>query len=160
VQWSEAVPVDLVIPGQVPWHWDVEYVAAKHQYFALVAAYPDGLTCSATSVWFATSEDGTSWKTSPYPLLVPGHNQAMRDVVYRSTFQYHARSDALSVWFSGARYEFATYRWSVTSARYTMAELYRRVGEPGTAGAGRDMLPAPRTAIDRAASEAFVRNFP
>jgi hypothetical protein len=160
VHWSAPQAVDLKIPGQVPWHWDVQYVAAKRQYWALVAAYPDGQACSATAVWFATSENGTTWKSSPTPLLAPGWNAAMHDVVYRSTFRYHASSNAVSVWFSGARYDHAKYNWSVASARYTLAELYQRVGEPGGTTAQRDVRPAPRSAVDRAAIDAFVKRFP
>jgi hypothetical protein len=149
-----------VIPGQVPWHLDVQYIPAKRQYWALVAAYPNEMACNATALYFATSDDGTTWKASPYPLLAAGKVDAMRDVVYRSTFHYYPRSQAVSVWYSGARLVASRYHWSVASARYSLAELYRRVGEPGALASLRNRVPAPSMIVDHAAVEAFARNFP
>lgn len=126
--WSAPEGMTLRVPGRVPWHWDVQYVAAKAEYWALVAAYPEGTTCSHTAVYFARSADGTTWKVSPTPLLAPGEFEPLRDVVYRSSFHYHDGSDAVSVWFSGARIEGNTFRYAVASARYPYAELVRRVG--------------------------------
>ena len=40
VTWGDPVLVTLRIPGRVPWHWDVQYIAAKSEYWALIAAYP------------------------------------------------------------------------------------------------------------------------
>jgi hypothetical protein len=128
ITWDAPQPVALRIPGRVPWHWDVQYVAAKQEYWALVAAYPEGTTCSRTAVYFARSADGTAWNVSPTPLLGPGEFDPLRDVVYRSSFHYHEGSDAVSVWFSGARLEGNAFRYAVVSARYPYAELLRRVG--------------------------------
>jgi len=52
----------------------------------------------------------------------------LRDVVYRSSFHYHEGSDAVSVWFSGARVEGNAFTYAVASARYPYEELMRRVG--------------------------------
>jgi hypothetical protein len=128
ITWSAPVGVALRVPGRVPWHWDVQYVSAKSEYWALIAAYPEGTTCSQTAVYFARSVDGTTWKVSPTPLLAPGEFEPLRDVVYRSSFHYHDGSDAVSVWFSGARAEGRVFTYAVASARYPYAELMRRVG--------------------------------
>ena len=128
VTWGEPELVTLRLPGRVPWHWDVQYVAAKSEYWALVAAYPDGATCSRTSVYFARSADGTTWNVSPTALLGPGEFEPLRDMVYRSSFHYHEGSDAVSVWFSGGRLEGNAFRYAIASARYPYAELLRRVG--------------------------------
>jgi hypothetical protein len=128
ITWGAAESVTLHVPGRVPWHWDVQYVAAKSEYWALVAAYPEGTSCSQTAVYFARSADGTTWKVSPTPLLAAGQFEPMRDLVYRSSFHYHDGSDAVSVWFSGARREGNGFVYSVASARYPYAELLRRVG--------------------------------
>jgi hypothetical protein len=128
VSWGQPELVNLHVPGRVPWHWDVQYVAAKSEYWALVAAYPEGTTCSRTAVYFARSADGTTWKVSPTPLLSPGEFEPLRDVVYRSSFHYHDGSDAVSVWFSGARLEGNAFRYAVASARYPYSEMLRRVG--------------------------------
>lgn len=128
ITWNAPEPVILRIPGRVPWHWDVQYVPAKSEYWALVAAYPEGTSCSRTAVYFARSTDGTTWRVSPTALLGPGEFEPLRDVVYRSSFHYHDGSDAVSVWFSGAKLEGSAFRYAVASARYPYAELLRRVG--------------------------------
>jgi hypothetical protein len=127
ISWGAAERVNLRVPGRVPWHWDVQYIAAKSEYWALVAAYPEGATCSQTAVYFARSDDGSTWQVSPTPLLAPGQFEPLRDVVYRSSFHYHEGSDAVSIWFSGARLEGRTFSYAVASARYPYAELIRRV---------------------------------
>jgi hypothetical protein len=127
ISWGAAERVNLRVPGRVPWHWDVQYIAAKSEYWALVAAYPEGAACSQTAVYFARSDDGSTWQVSPTPLLAPGQFEPLRDVVYRSSFHYHEGSDAVSIWFSGARLEGRTFSYAVASARYPYAELIRRV---------------------------------
>jgi len=156
ITWGAPERVTLRIPGRVPWHWDVQYVAAKSEYWALVAAYPEGTTCSRTAVYFARSVDGTTWRVSPTPLLAPGEFDPLRDVVYRSSFHYHDGSDAVSVWYSGGRLEGNAFRYAVASARYPYADLLRRVGgaspmileREGASGASPE-LQAARTQFER-----------
>jgi hypothetical protein len=163
IVWGKPRPVQLVIPGRVPWHWDVQYVRSKHEYWALVAAYPDGATCSTTALFFARSADGVAWAVSPTPLLGPGELDVMRDLVYRSTFRYFPKRDLVAVWFSGARLEGGAYHYALATARYALPELLRRVEGAARAEVGR----APSTSLDRrlgtadsAAREAFVQRFP
>jgi hypothetical protein len=163
IAWGKPHPVQLAIPGRVPWHWDVQYVRARQEYWALVAAYPDGGTCSTTAVFFARSPDGIAWAVSPAPLLAPGELDALRDVVYRSTFRYFPKRDLVAVWFSGARLEGGSYHYAVATARYSLPDLLRRV----QGGARTDVGRRPSTGIDRrisaadsSAREAFVRGFP
>ncbi|MBW8771304.1 MAG: exo-alpha-sialidase [Gemmatimonadetes bacterium] len=125
--WSEPEPVTLNIPRRVPWHLDVQYIPAKQEYWALVAAYPEGTTCSQTSIYFARSADGTNWTASPNPLLGPYEFAPLNDLVYRSTFHYHEASDAVTVWFSGARLGDGGFHFATASARYPYADLVRRV---------------------------------
>jgi hypothetical protein len=159
ITWSKPTPVEMRVPGRVPWHWDVQYVAAKSEYWALVAAYPEGTSCSRTAVYFARSADGTTWKVSPTPLLGPGEFEPIADLVYRSSFHYHDASDAVSVWFSGARLEGKSFHYSVVSARYPFAELLRRVGGPAPLILERGVTSA-TTAELTAAREEFERAFP
>lgn len=159
VSWGSPQLVNLRVPGRVPWHWDVQYVAAKAEYWALVAAYPAGTTCSRTAVYFARSADGTTWTVSPTPLLAPGEFDPLRDVVYRSSFHYHDASDAVSVWFSGARQEGNTFRYAVASARYPYAELLRRVGGGSAIILDREASSAPSPELQAARSQ-FEHEFP
>jgi hypothetical protein len=151
--------VTLRVPGRVPWHWDVQYVGAKSEYWALIAAYPEGTTCSRTAVYFARSVDGTTWQVSPTPLLGPGEFAPMRDLVYRSSFHYHEVSDAVTVWYSGARLEGAAFAYSVASARYPYAELLRRVSGATPIILEREGTSAVSPEL-KAAREAFERDFP
>lgn len=159
--WGFPTPVRLDIPRYVAWHLDVQYVPAKQEYWALVAAYPDGSNCSYTAVFFGRSVDGITWRMSPSPLLAPGGLDPIRALVYRSTFHYHPASDAVSVWYSGARVEPPAYVYSGATARYPMTELLRRVEQPFDVDASvartRVLAADP---VQQAARAGFVREFP
>jgi hypothetical protein len=160
LQWDPPTPVSLVIPGQVPWHWDVQWVSAKHEYWALVAAFPAKSDCSHTSVYFARSTDGTTWTASPRPLLAPGMVEALDDLVYRSTFRYFAEGDCVTVWFSGARRSGFDFHYAVATAQYPLDELLRRVSAPpDPAAMVRQAVPRPNFA-DSVARAAFAEMFP
>jgi len=159
VTWGPTEPVNLKIPNRVPWHWDVQYVRAKAEYWAMIAAYPDGTNCSRTELFFARSVDGTNWDVSPSPLLRAGEFSPTKDLVYRSTFRYHEGSDAVSVWFSGARLENTRFTYGVALARYPMAELLRRVNTVATGSL--DMSGSRHASPElRAARAAFIADFP
>ncbi|MDQ2665446.1 MAG: hypothetical protein M3Z05_05490 [Gemmatimonadota bacterium] len=161
MSWGAPEPVALTIPGYVPWHWDVQYISARREYWALIAAYPDAGNCSLTSIYFARSADGTQWNVSPFPLLERGSMPQLRDLVYRSTFRYFANSDAVRVWFSGARLEEGSFHYSLAVARYPFAELLRRVSAPRAPGETLALhQDDPRRASLHAAREAFTRAFP
>jgi hypothetical protein len=157
--WGDAEPVSLRVPGRVPWHWDVQYVAAKAEYWALVAAYPEGTTCSQTAIYFARSTDGTNWKVAGTPLLAPGEFAPLRDVVYRSSFHYHEGSDAVSVWFSGAHLDGKVFTYAIATARYPYAELLRRVGGASPITLEREGTSALTPELREARAQ-FERDFP
>ncbi|MEO8562421.1 MAG: hypothetical protein ABI601_10125 [bacterium] len=159
ISWGDAEPVTLKIPGRVPWHWDVQYVRAKGEYWSMIAAYPDGTNCSQTALYFARSTDGSNWSVSPAPLLRAGDYYPIRDLVYRSTFRYHEGSDAVSVWFSGARMEEGAFHYGVALARYPMDELLRRVSGSAVGTQERGNMERPSREL-RAARAAFIANFP
>ena len=159
VTWGEPELVNLRLPGRVPWHWDVQYIAAKSEYWALVAAYPDGATCSRTSVYFARSADGTTWNVSPTALLGPGEVEPLRDIVYRSSFHYPEGSDAVSVWFSGGRLEGNAFRYALASARYPYTDLLRRVGGSAPITYEREGTLAPSPELQEARTR-FEQEFP
>lgn len=160
VTWGAPTPVDLVIPDWVPWHWDVQYVPSQREYWALVAAYPDGATCASSAVYFAHSADGTTWKAEPTPLLASGATDQLRDLVYRSTFRYHPGSDAVSVWYSGAKLQGPALRYGVAWARYPRAEMMRRVKQPRRPDFTVSFMKTIALQPPSAAREAFVDAFP
>jgi hypothetical protein len=157
--WGPPEPVNLVVPGRVPWHFDVQYVPAKKEYWALIAAYPDMSTCSKTAIFFARSIDGITWSVAPTPLLGPYEFAPMNDLVYRSTFHYHEASDAVTVWYSGARVGDGGFHMAMASARYPYADLIRRVSGSSPTLMQSDRMEEVSPEL-RAARTAFERDFP
>ena len=84
----------------------------------------------------------------------------MRDIVYRSSFHYHEGSDAVSVWFSGARLEGKAFTYAVASARYPYAELLRRVGGASPITLEREGSSHAVAGAARGARPQFEREFP
>lgn len=159
VTWGDPASVTLRVPGRVPWHLDVQYIPAKKEYWALVAAYPDGATCSQTAIYFARSADGTSWTVAPNPLLGAYEFAPLNDLVYRSTFHYHEASDAVTVWFSGARIGSGGFHFATASARYHYDDLIRRVSGPSPMIIQRETAAQVSVELQEARS-AFERDFP
>lgn len=132
VTWSEAQAVSLTQPGYQPWHLDVQYLADRSEYWALIAAYPSGKGCHSSSLFLATSHDGQAWTTYPRPVLSPREYPAFATTVYRSTFS--VETDSLTIWYSGARQTRrgkgrrpAVLQWSMASARSSVEALMTRV---------------------------------
>jgi len=102
VAWSEPSRVSFKQQGYHPWHLDVQYVSQLGAYWALVAAFPHGATCTATSLFLATSTDGVNWTTFPTPLLSRGVLPQFSTNVYRSTFAFDEDGNGLTIWLTGA----------------------------------------------------------
>ncbi len=143
IHWTESSPVSFTQPGYWPWHLDVQYLPERREFWALVAAYPDGEGCTGTELFLATSPDGDSWTTYPSPVLARGALAQFAANVYRSTFHYDPADQSVMLWFSGARITGprvgrapATMRWSAAVARTTAAALLERVSAPSAAGRG------------------------
>jgi hypothetical protein len=100
--WTNSDVNGLTQPGYQAWHMDVEYVANRHEYWALVAAYPNGQSCMSTSLFLLTSKDGLQWTSYAAPVLARGAVPEFSAEVYRSTFTYD-RNNSVTIWFSGAR---------------------------------------------------------
>lgn len=100
--WSPATRVSLIQPGYLAWHLDVQWVPQLGAYWALVAAYPRGQTCTETSLFLATSGDGVTWTTYPSPVLARGALGVFSTNVYRSTFAFTPDGESLTIWLTGA----------------------------------------------------------
>ena len=100
MSWSDPTTLTTFsIPGYQVWHPEVIYVPSKSEYWALVAAYPNGSGCASTSLFFAKSSDGITWTTYGTPALAPGADWDSTEI-YRSTFLYDEGTDMLRVWYS------------------------------------------------------------
>jgi len=102
IGWSLPVAVSLSQPGYVPWHLDVQFVPRLNEFWALVAAYPRGWSCTASSLFLATSSDGMNWTTYPTPVLERGALSQFSANVYRSTFAFEPDGNTLTMWLTGA----------------------------------------------------------
>jgi hypothetical protein len=102
IGWSAPTVVSFSQVGFVPWHLDVQFVPQLNAYWALIAAYPQGSACTASSLFLATSTDGMDWKTYPSPVLERGALDQFSANVYRSTFAFEPDGNSLTLWLTGA----------------------------------------------------------
>lgn len=128
LHWGEPVPVALAQPGLWPWHIDVQWIPSRGAFWAVYNAKTEG-GCATPAVFLAQSGSGMSWDIVPQPVLVKGVIPPLQDIVYRSTFEYEPLSDAVTFWFSGARYEAAGYRWSAAVERRRRGDVFEPTRE-------------------------------
>jgi hypothetical protein len=96
INWGAEEDVAMPLPGHVIWHFDIQ--KTPDGYAMVVAAYPEGRNCGASSLYFAESADGMTWTVDPRPLLTPNPFGWDNACIYRSTFLMEG--DALSIWYS------------------------------------------------------------
>jgi hypothetical protein len=125
IDWSEPQTVSLTQPGFFPWHIDVEWIASRNEFWAVYNGKTEG-TCATPALFIATSPDGVTWTTYPSPILRRGASPELADIVYRATFSYDPRSDAIDFWYSGARYTGSGYVWSSAYQHRTRRDVFAR----------------------------------
>ncbi len=141
-RWSARAPVQLAFPGFTAWHLAVQYVPARDEYWALVAAYPNGRDCNGTSLFLATSRDGLAWTAYPVPVLAPGAAAPFSANVYQSSFIVDESGEEMTIWLTGAETMVpasprgrAVLRWSAAELRTGTRALLERVAQaPRTTG--------------------------
>ena len=139
--WSDPQPVRLPTPGGFfAWHIDVQWIPERSEYWAIFPIKARG-TCATTAVYIASSRDGIEWNTVPAPIMTAGVIPALQHIVYRSTFAYDPRSDVVTIWYSGARYNGERYRWRLAVQRRMRKELFE-------AGARETSLAIPRAQFE------------
>ena len=129
ISWSSPTTVLLSQPGLYPWHIDVEWIASRGEFWALYNTKTPG-SCTTSAVYLATSADGLQWKTYSSPVLARGAIPELQDVVYRSTFAYDDASDAVTIWYSGARYDAGNYIWRSAVQRRLRSDLFATITTP------------------------------
>lgn len=132
--WSKPETVALTQPGLFAWHIDVEWIPSRGEFWALYNTKTGG-SCTTSAVYLATSRDGLHWQTSPSPVLSHGAIPELQDIVYRSTFAYDELSDAVTIWYSGARYDGGNYIWRSAVQRRQRADLFATIAAPSRAAA-------------------------
>jgi hypothetical protein len=143
LHWSLPLTVDMSGPDELtPWHVDVLWVPEVQEFWALYNEKPPE-TCATPALRLVTSKDGITWKRFPTPALSAGVMQEFRDIVYRSTLEYDARTDMVTFWYSGARAASEeSWVWSAAVERRSRTDLFRMLEAPE---------PLQRMAVRRAA---------
>ena len=138
IHWSGPEPVALAQVGLYAWHIEVQWIPSRGEFWALYNVKPDG-HCATPALFLATSPDGRTWTPLGQAVLARGRIPALADIVYRSTFQYDPGADAITFWYSGARYDGGKYVWGAAVERRRRTEVFApaaaalRLG-PGTWG--------------------------
>jgi hypothetical protein len=121
--WSTPAPVQLVQPDLWPWHIEVQWIPSRGEFWALYNAKLAG-SCTTPALFMATSPDGLRWTVLSQPVLVKGRIPEFQDIVYRSSLAYEPATDAVTFWYSGARYDGAGYVWSAAVERRPREALF------------------------------------
>lgn len=116
IHWGDAVPAQLAQSDLWAWHIDVQWIPRLNRFWALYNVKTAG-GCTTPAVYLAESTDGLDWQVIPQAVLVKGAIPELQDIVYRSTFEYDPLTDAVTFWFSGARWEGGRYRWGAAVER-------------------------------------------
>ena len=134
LNWTAPVTVELVQPGQAIWHIAVQWIPARSEYWALYNTYPAGTSCATNALYLARSSDGMHWTVFPSPIAHAGLIDAFKDVIYRSTFMVDPRATRVTLWISGAAYEFNVgYHWQTAVVATTVNDLLAIAASPGGA---------------------------
>jgi len=121
--WGQPATAALVQPGLWPWHIDVQWIAERNEFWAVYNVKTEG-SCTTPAVYIASSADGVSWDVAPGAVMVKGTARELQDIVYRTTFAYDPGADAVTFWYSGARFADGQYHWGAAVQRRQRQELF------------------------------------
>ena len=80
------------------------------------------------------SPDGVAWHTFPSPLIQRGATDALRDVVYRTTFAYDPGTEKIRFWYSGAKFDGGAYVWRTVYQERDREEVFATVSREPAVG--------------------------
>ncbi|MGH7498863.1 MAG: hypothetical protein ACREL3_08435 [Gemmatimonadales bacterium] len=144
IVWSDPQMTDLTGGDLWPWHIDVEWIPDLEQFWA-VYNVKTSTECTTPAVFLATSADGVTWQRVERPVIVKGLIPEFRDIVYRASFAYDPLTDAVTFWYSGARFLSGSYVWRAAVERRHRSDLFSNLASVQ----GRLMFtPAPAPLID------------
>ena len=58
------------------------------------------------------------------PVIVKGRIPEFQDIVYRTSFAYDPLTDAVTFWYSGAKFQAGSYVWSAAVERRHRSDLF------------------------------------
>jgi hypothetical protein len=123
VHWGAPAAVQLPSADLWPWHVDVQWIPSRGVFWALYNA-KDATGCTTPAAYIAESADGLVWNVAARPVLSKGAIPTLQDIVYRGTFEYDPDADAVTFWFSGARYDGGQYVWGAAIERRRRADVF------------------------------------
>lgn len=123
MHWSEPAPATLTHSEFWPWHIDVQWIPSAGVFWAVYNAKTKG-GCTTPALFIASSADGLSWEPVTTPVLAKGRSPEFQDIVYRSTFAYDPQTDAITFWYSGAKFDAGRYVWSAAVERRRRANVF------------------------------------
>jgi hypothetical protein len=136
--WTAPVETDMAVPGYNVWHLKVRFVPSKHEYWALIVAFPqDGRGCGADDLFLGSSKDGMHWTVLPRPLMHHEERKWTRGALYRGTFAYDASVDQIAIWFSARGDD---DRWRLGFVRLDYGSLVATLSQP--AASRSSMMPS------------------
>jgi hypothetical protein len=142
INWSDPTMTDLAEPEGFAWHIDVQWIPSRGEFWAIYNVKIPG-SCTTSALHFAKSVDGLHWQVQPGPVLSRGVIPAFEDIVYRASLLYDQRSDEITLWYSGARYEDGRYIWRIATESLGLLDFLARVSTPLPAGTGIGVTTAP-----------------
>jgi hypothetical protein len=133
IHWGAIALTDLAQPGQNIWHIDVQWVAARSEYWAMYNTYQAGGSCATDGLYIARSTDGIHWKNYPSPIARAWVIPAFQSIVYRSTFLFNPKATEITLWISGAQLVPAVgYDWRTATVSLSTADLIAIASIPQT----------------------------
>jgi hypothetical protein len=142
IHWGAPGSVELPSADLWPWHVDVQWIPSRGVFWALYNAKdPNG--CTTPAAYIAESADGLVWNVAARPVLSKGAIPTLQDIVYRGTFEFDSDADAITFWFSGARYDGGQYVWGAAVERRHRADVFAPAEQLERPAAPPSPAPAP-----------------
>ncbi|MES1259301.1 MAG: hypothetical protein ABUL71_01805 [Gemmatimonadota bacterium] len=132
LKWNAPNAINIDQPGQTIWHIDVQWIAARNEYWALYNTYPSGTSCSTNALFIARSPDGVNWTTYPSPIARLGVVSAFKHLLYRSTFMTNPKATSVKLWLSGAEMVNNAYSWKTATVTTSVDGLFALASAPAT----------------------------
>jgi uncharacterized protein YjdB len=101
------------------WHLSIRYIPSVKEYWAFVAAYPEGNVQAATEEYFLKSTDGLNWTSYPNKTVLPTNSGWDSFRIYRSSFVYDPETDIIKVWYSASDADAGFWGIGYTTNTYT-----------------------------------------
>jgi hypothetical protein len=149
ITWSSPLITDLAEPEVSPWHIDVEWIPARQEFWAIYNVKVAG-SCTTAALHFATSADGVHWTLAASPVLQRAAIPEFTDIVYRASLEYDQASDAITLWYSGARFADGRYTWKIATEQLSAADFFARIFRLPLPGSGLGVTTSPPLTNDDA----------